>query len=118
MVTIIKEPNILEDVNHSILQTAISEGFVNDDTVAFDATHFEAKDQAPPKEAKRKTEPKKRGRKSKAEREQWLIEQAERQDNLPLFEKKIEKQLSISLEQLRAGNPSKSRMGCQEKQRR
>ncbi len=39
---------------------------------------------------KPKAEPKKRGRKSKAEREQWLKEQAEKEANIPLYEKKIE----------------------------
>jgi transposase len=82
--------NVLEEVKETILYQAITEGFVTDDTAALDATHFEAKDQAPPKEEKPKTEPKKRGQKSKEEREQWLIDKAEREANLPLFEKKIE----------------------------
>ena len=86
MVTIFSESNVLEE----ILYQAMTEGFITDDTVAIDATHFEAKDQAPPKGEKSKTEPKKRGRKSKEEREQWLIEKAEREANLPIFEKKIE----------------------------
>lgn len=43
---------------------------------------FEARDQAPPKEKKPKDEPKKRGRKSKEEREQRLVEKAEQEDNL------------------------------------
>ncbi|MFC0477109.1 transposase [Robertmurraya beringensis] len=111
MVTIISESSILEEVNNALLQTAISEGFINDDTVAIDATHFEAKDQAPPKEEKPKTEPMKRGRKSKEEREQWLIEQAEREANLPLFEKKIEEQLDVPLEQLRTEVPQNPEWG-------
>ena len=97
MVTILSESNVLEKVKETLLHQAISEGFITDDTVAIDATHFEAKDQAPPKEEKPKTEPKKRGRKSKEEREQWLIEKAEREANLPLFEKKIEEQLDVPL---------------------
>ena len=56
---------------------------IHQDTVAIDATHFEARDQAPPKEAKPKEEPQKRGSKSKKEREQWLIEQAEKEANPP-----------------------------------
>lgn len=70
MITIISESNVLEEVQETLLHQAISEGFITDDTVAIDVTHFEAKDQAPPKEEKPKTEPKKRGRKSKEEREQ------------------------------------------------
>jgi len=111
MVTIISESNILEQVKESILFQAITEGFVTDDTVALDATHFEAKDQAPPKEEKPKTEPKKRGRKSKEEREQWLIEKAENEANLPLFEKKIEEQLDASLDQLRTEIPQTPEWG-------
>ncbi|RKJ24378.1 transposase, partial [Butyricicoccus sp. 1XD8-22] len=105
MVTIISESNVLEEVKEMILHQAISEGFITDDTIAIDATHFEAKDQAPPKEEKPKIEPKKRGRKSKEEREQWLIEKTEREASLPLFEKKIEEQLDVPLEQLRAEIP-------------
>ncbi|AST90085.1 hypothetical protein BC6307_01700 [Sutcliffiella cohnii] len=82
MVTIISESNVLEEVKEMILHQAISEGFITDDTIAIDATHFEAKDQAPPKEEKPKIEPKKRGRKSKEEREQWLIEKTEREASL------------------------------------
>lgn len=74
MVTIISESNVLEKVQETILCQSLTEGFMSDDTVAIDATHFEAKDQASPKEEKPITEPKKRGRKSKEEREQWLAE--------------------------------------------
>lgn len=111
MVTIISESNVLEEVKEMILHQAISEGFITDDTIAIDATHFEAKDQAPPKEEKPKIEPKKRGRKSKEEREQWLIEKTEREASLPLFEKKIEEQLDVPLEQLRAEIPQNPEWG-------
>jgi transposase len=111
MITIISESDVLEKVQESLLHQAISEGFITDDTVAIDATHFEAHDQAPPKEEKQKVEPKKRGRKSKEEREQWLIEQAEQQANFPIFEKKIEDQLEVSLAELRANVPIEPRWG-------
>ncbi|MGE6261370.1 transposase, partial [Heyndrickxia sporothermodurans] len=90
---------------------AITEGFISDDTVAIDATHFEARDQAPPKEEKPKEEPKKRGRKSIEEREQWLIEKTEREANLPLFEKKIEDLLDVPLADLRAEAPQDPEWG-------
>jgi len=45
------------------------EGFITDDKVAIDSSHFEARDQAPQKEEIPKVEPKKRGRKSNEERE-------------------------------------------------
>lgn len=111
MITVINETNALENVNEIILQQAITEGFIDDDTVAIDATHFEAKDQAPPKEKKPKTKPKKRGRKSKEEREQWLIEKAKFEADLPLYGKKIESQLDVPLEQLRAEIPQNPEWG-------
>lgn len=109
------QSNVLEEVKEMILHQAISEGFITDDTIAIDATHFEAKDQAPPKEEKPKIEPKKRGRKSKEEREQWLIEKTEREASLPLFEKKIEEQLDVPLEQLRAEIPQNPEWGVKKK---
>jgi transposase len=71
-----------------VVLQACSEGFITDDAVAIDASHFEARDQAPPKEETPEKKPKKRGRKPKADREQWLIEQAEQEANLPLFKQK------------------------------
>ncbi len=103
--------NILEKVQESVVCQAIAEGFITDDTVAIDATHFEARDQAPPKEDKAEAAPKKRGRKSKEEREQWLIEQAEREANLPLFEKKIEDQLDVPSVTLRTEVPQDPQWG-------
>ena len=111
MITIICESNVLEKVQGTLLHHAITEGFFTDDTVAIDATHFEARDQAPPKEEKPEAQPKKRGRKSKDEREQWLIEKAELEANLPLFEKKIEEQLDVPLEELRAEIPQDPEWG-------
>ena len=67
MVPILCESDVLENVQGTLLHQAISEGFVDYDTTAIDATHFLAKDAAPPKEEQPKTEPKKRGRKSKGE---------------------------------------------------
>src|SRR5690625_6932292 len=90
----------------------MDEGFIIDDTVAIDATHFEARDQAPTKKEERpKPEPKKRGRKPKEEREQWLKEQVEKKANLPLYEKKIEAQLDASLFELRDGVPQDPKWG-------
>src|SRR5699024_11466068 len=50
-------------------------------------------------------EPKERGRKSKGEREQWLKDKAEKEANLPLYEKKIEAQLDVPLAELRSEVP-------------
>ncbi len=45
---------------------------------------------------KKEKAPKKRGRKSKEEREAWLLEQAEIEANLTTYEKKLAAQLTIS----------------------
>jgi transposase len=110
-ITIISESNVLDEVQETLLHQAIIEGFITDDTVAIDATHFEARDQAPLKKEKPKTEPKKRGRKSKQEREQWLMEKEEREANLPLFEKKMEDQLDVPLAELRVEIPQDPQWG-------
>src|SRR5699024_3435146 len=83
----LSECSILYKVHEQLRIKAITERFIIDDTIAIDATHFEARDQAPPKEEKAKYEPKKRGRKSKQVREQWLTEQAAKEANKPLYEK-------------------------------
>jgi len=91
-----------------VIFQAIEEGFITDDTVAIDSTHFEACGAAPSKEEKPKPEPKKRRCKSKEEREQWLKEEAEKEANLPLYEKKV---LDTSLDKLRAEAPPKTQNG-------
>ncbi|MFD1849672.1 IS1182 family transposase [Oceanobacillus bengalensis] len=111
LVTKLKECNIFEKEQEKVVLQAIAEGFIMDDTVAIDATHFEARDQAPSKVEKPKPEPKKRGRKSKEERDGWLKEQAEKEANLPLYEKKIEAQLDVSLAELRAEVPQDPKWG-------
>jgi transposase len=111
LITKLNESDILEKVQEKVVLQAIAEGFIIDDTVAIDATHFEARDQAPPKEQKPKAEPKKRGRKSKEERGQWLIEKVEKEANLPLFKKKIEAQLDVPLAELRDKVPRDPKWG-------
>lgn len=101
LITKLEEHDTLQKSNESILFTAFHEGFIEDDTLAIDATHVKAHEQAPPSEKKVNPEPKKRGRKSKDEREQWLKEQQERNGNLTLYEKDIEAQLDVSLLELR-----------------
>jgi hypothetical protein len=87
----------------------IQEGFIDATIVAMDATHIEARDRQPEKESQptdntdelpAELPKKKRGRKSKAERDQWLKEQAELEANRPLFEKKVEEQLQYSFSEL------------------
>lgn len=111
LLTKLSDSSVLEEEQKKVVLQAIAEGFISDNTVAIDATHFEARDQAPPKEDKPKTEPKKRGRKPKEEREQWLLEQAEIEANLPLYEKKIEAQLDVPLADLRTEVPQAPKWG-------
>lgn len=107
----ISESNVLETVQEKIIIQALSEGFVSDRTVAIDATHVEARDQAPPKEEKPVKTPQKRGRKSKAEHEKWLQEKAEKELNLSPYEKTIESQLDVSLNELRLSVPIDPKWG-------
>ena len=65
----LSDSNAFELVQDSLLLQAIQEGFVCDESVAIDATHFESRDRSTPQEKKPKQEPKKRGRKPKAEQE-------------------------------------------------
>lgn len=111
LVTKLEETNILEKELEKVILQAIKEGYITDDTIAIDATHFEARDQAPPKEEKPKAEPEKRGRKPKEKRDEWLKEQAEKEANLPLYEKKIEAQLDASLDELRSEIPLNPKWG-------
>lgn len=111
LVTKLEETNILEKELEKVILQAIKEGYITDDTIAIDATHFEARDQAPPKEEKPKAEPEKRGRKPKEKRDEWLKEQAEKEANLPLYEKKIEAQLDAYLDELRSEIPLNPKWG-------
>lgn len=116
LITKLEESKNLEDVQVQVIIQAIAEGFIKDDTIAMDTTHFEARDQVPPKEENPDKEPKKRGRKSKEEREEWLAEQAKKEANLPLFEKKIEAQLDARLSELRAQVPKEPKWGIKKEQ--
>ncbi len=62
--------------------------------------------------------PKKRGHKSKSkeEREQYLQDQVEKEANLPLYEKKMEAQLDVPLEVLRAEVPMNPKCGAKKMQ--
>src|SRR5699024_3411849 len=103
--------NVLEQAQEQVSDQALKEGFMSDDAVTIDATHFEARDQAPPKQEKEKPATKKRGIKSKTERDQWLREQAEKEVNKPLYDKKIEAQLTSPLADLREDVPRAPQWG-------
>jgi transposase len=97
----------MEKIKESILLQAIEEGFVTDENIAFDASHFEARDKAPATEKKPKPEPKKRGRKKKEEKEKEKYDQQKlvEEQNMTLYEKPTAAQLDVSLEELRSEMP-------------
>ncbi|GAA0370624.1 IS1182 family transposase [Bacillus horti] len=105
MINKLSESHILEKVQEKLLIQALTEGFIDDHNVSIDSTHVEARDQSPPKEEKEEPQPKKRGRKTKAEHEQWLLEKAEQEANATIYEKTIESQLDVTLEELRTSTP-------------
>ena len=107
----ISESNALEEMQEQVIQHAMTEGYISDETVAIDATHVEARDQAPAKEEKEKPEPKKRGRKSKAEREAWLKQKQEEEEQKPLYAKEIAAQLPESYTTLREEMPLEPHWG-------
>ncbi|PKM48083.1 MAG: IS5/IS1182 family transposase [Firmicutes bacterium HGW-Firmicutes-8] len=106
MIKKIQTANILQSTHHQLIAQAFQEGFIDATVVAIDATHIEARDRQPEKKTENSealpTElpKKKRGRKSKAEREQWLKEQEELEAARSLFEKKVEQQLPYSFDEL------------------
>ncbi len=111
MIAKITERNIIEKIQETILLDAILDGFINDTTIAIDATHIEARDQAKVQEKETSSQPKKRGRKTKEERAKWLEDQAKNETELTLYEKKIEDQLPASLEDLRVLMPIDPKWG-------
>jgi transposase len=107
----LSESNALESVQEALLLQAIQEGFIHDEAVAIDATHFESRDRTTPQEKKTTHEPKKRGRKPKTEQEAFKLEVQEKERQQSIYEKKIEDQLPIPLEALRAEVPLEPNWG-------
>lgn len=101
----ISESSALQDIQKQLIQTAMTEGFIQDDTIAIDATHIEARDQAPPKQHEPKPEPKKRGRKPRHEREAWLKQKQLEEEQKAIYEKDIAAQLDECYELLRNEMP-------------
>lgn len=100
MIDVISQSDVLDYMQDTLIQTAFIEGFLCDEHLAIDATHFELRDAAKPSEKKEPTPPKKRGRKSKEERDAWLTKQAEIKANQSTYEKEIKDQLDTPLETL------------------
>ena len=95
MIRVISESDVIDYMQDELIRTAFTEGFLCDEHLSFDATHFESRDASKPSEKKEAAPPKKRGRKTKEEKAAWLAEQAEIEANLTTYEKKIEAQLTI-----------------------
>lgn len=110
MVDVISQSDVFGQLNDDLIQSAFTEGFLADEHVSYDATHFEARDASKPSEKKEKA-PKKRGRKSKEEREAWLLEQAEIEANLTTYEKKLAAQLTIPTATLLQDMPIQPKWG-------
>lgn len=130
----LQKSSVFQDSHDSLIVQAYQEGFFDAAHVAVDATHVEARDAANPakrrsrkknahqkptveqqellptetKEAEPSAEsakPKKRGRKSKEEREQWLLEQAEIEAQKTIFEKTLEQLLPLTHGEIEAETP-------------
>lgn len=110
MLDVISQSDVLDRMHDELIQAAFTEGFLEEEHLSFDATHFEARDAAKPAE-KKETQPKKRGRKSKEERAAWLAEQVELEANQTTFEKKLEAQLTIPLTTLWQDIPIEPKWG-------
>lgn len=110
MVDVISQSDVLDRMHDELIQAAFTEGFLEEEHLSFDATHFKARDVTKPAE-KKETQPKKRGRKSKEERAAWLAEQAELEANQTTFEKKLEAQLTIPLTTLGQDIPIEPKWG-------
>lgn len=104
MIKKIQDSSALTKSQNDLVHQAFEEEFIDANCVAaIDATHIEARDRKPEKKKEDnpvEQTPKKRGRKPKAEREKWLQEQRELEENRPIFEKKIEDQLPYSFTEL------------------
>ncbi|WP_121603749.1 transposase [Virgibacillus sp. Bac332] len=111
MVTIISESDEMEHIHDELIFLAIDEGHIGEENIAIDATHFEARDRAHTSDKKERTTPKKRGRKPKAEREQWLKEKQAEEEARPIYEKEIVHQLSESVEVLLNEAPIEPKWG-------
>ena len=105
MVDVISQSDVLDKMQDELIQNAFLEGFLCDEHLAIDATHFESRDASKPSEKKTTKPPKKRGRKTKEEQAAWAVEQAEIEANLTTYEKSLEAQLSIPLETLWKDTP-------------
>ncbi len=100
MIAAISETDALSKVQDVLVALAIQEGFITEESLAIDATHFEARDKPAAAEKKEKPAPKKRGRKPKDEQAEWQAAQQKQEAEKTLYEKEIVHQLDASTEAL------------------
>ena len=100
MIDVISKSDVMDFMQDQLVQAFFTEGFLKDEHLGFDATHFESRDASKPSEKKEAAPPKKRGRKTLEEQAAWLAEQAEIEANQTTYEKKLEAQLTISAQTL------------------
>lgn len=115
MISTISETDAISKVQDVLIAQAIQEGYITEESLAIDATHFEARDKPEASEKKGKSAPKKRGRKSKNERAEWLEAKQKLEEEKTIYEKEIVHQLNESEETLVNEMPLAPKWGRQEK---
>lgn len=111
MIDVISQSNVVDLMQDQLIQTAFTEGFLEDECLGFDATHFESRDASRPSEKKEATPPKKRGRKTPEEQAIWLAEQSEIEAKQTTYEKKLDAQLTIPMNTLWQDIPIEPKWG-------
>lgn len=107
----LSKSSVIETVKETLILQAIDEGFITDESVSIDATHFESRDQATQEDKKPKPEKKKRGRKSKAEKALYDQQKQAEEESKGIYEKTIADQLDVSLEELESEMPIQPKWG-------
>ncbi|GAA3328660.1 hypothetical protein GCM10020331_073530 [Ectobacillus funiculus] len=107
----------MEEVQDTLLLQAIQEGFIADDTVAIDATHFESRDQATPQEKKTKGRAEKNevGNQRQNRKHFKQRNKKNKMNRKRCTKKTIADQLDMDLETLRTTVPIESNWGIKKK---
>src|SRR5699024_6340640 len=100
MIAAIGETDALSKVQDVLVALASQEGIITEESLAIDATHFEARDKAAAAEQKEKATQKKRGRQQQEQQAEWQAAQQKQEAEKTLYEKEIVHQLGASTEAL------------------
>jgi len=111
MIQKLSDSEMLDQKNDLLILQEFTEGFITDDSVAIDASYFEASDQAKAKKEKPKHEQKKRGHKTKEEQAAFDQQKKEEALNQTLFEKTVAAQVDATYEELRSDIPIEPKWG-------